>query len=177
MARAGGTFMLDAAARNEVVLNGAGGFIVLSRFFTSVTTPSWPMWSKAACAVAWSVKRSVLCLAVNRSPSCSSVTLTRFISLAANRLWQKFLSAGRVQSPTLALMVDREAEIKAFVSEDFWQVRVTLEHEGDRFTARHKTERFTDQAAAQAAFDHIGQDLSLIHISEPTRLGMISYAV
>ena len=84
--------------------------------------------------------------------------LTRFISLAANRLWQKFLSAGRVQSPTLALMVDREAEIKAFVSEDFWQVRVTLEHEGDRFTARHKTERFTDQDAAQAAFDHIGQD-------------------
>jgi DNA topoisomerase-1 len=84
--------------------------------------------------------------------------LTRFISLAANRLWQKFLSAGRVQSPTLAIVVDREAEIRAFVPEDFWQVRVTLDHEGDRFTARHKTERFTDRTEAQAAFDRIGAD-------------------
>lgn len=82
--------------------------------------------------------------------------LTRFISLAANRLWQKFLSAGRVQSPTLAIVVDREAEIRAFVPEDFWQVRVVLEHEGDQFTARHKTERFDNEAAARKAFDSIG---------------------
>lgn len=81
--------------------------------------------------------------------------LTRFISLASNRLWQRFLSAGRVQSPTLALMVDRENEIKAFVPEDYWQVRVTLEHGGDTFAARHKTDRFTSEAEANAAFDRI----------------------
>ncbi len=81
--------------------------------------------------------------------------LTRFISLAANRLWQKFLSAGRVQSPTLALIVNREKERSDFVSEDFWQVTVTLDHAGDQFTARHKTERFTEEQKARAAFDRV----------------------
>ncbi len=84
--------------------------------------------------------------------------LTRFISLATNRLWQKFLSAGRVQSPTLAIVVDREAEIRAFVPEDFWQVKVVLDHGGDRFTARHKTERFGEEAAARGAYDAIGAE-------------------
>ncbi|MHB8895365.1 MAG: DNA topoisomerase I [Candidatus Geothermincolia bacterium] len=84
--------------------------------------------------------------------------LTRFISLAANRLWQKFLSAGRVQSPTLALVVDREADIRAFIPEDFWQVKVVLEHGGEQFTARHKTERFTDEAEARGAFENIGPE-------------------
>ncbi len=84
--------------------------------------------------------------------------LTRFISLAANRLWQKFLSAGRVQSPTLALVVDREAEIRAFVPEDFWQVRVVLDRGGERFSARHKTERFTDESEARKAFESIGAE-------------------
>ena len=32
-------------------------------------------------------------------------------------------------------------------------------------------------AAGKLAIVHVGQTLSLIHISEPTRLGMISYAV
>lgn len=82
--------------------------------------------------------------------------LTRFISLAANRLWQRFLSVGRVQSPTLALIVDRDAEISAFVAEDYWQIRLACEHEGDTFTARHTTERFTEENAAREAFNGVG---------------------
>lgn len=35
------------------------------------------------------------------------------------------LSAGRVQTPTLALVVEREAEIKGFVPKDYWTVQVT----------------------------------------------------
>jgi DNA topoisomerase I len=84
--------------------------------------------------------------------------LTRFISLATTRLGQKFLSAGRVQSPTLALVVDREKEIKAFVPEDFWQIKVTCEHEGETFGARHKTERFGDEGEARAAFERLGEE-------------------
>ncbi len=84
--------------------------------------------------------------------------LTRFISLATTRLGQKFLSAGRVQSPTLAILVDREKEIKAFVPEDFWQVRVTCQSGGETFTARHTTERFSDEAAAKAAFERLGDE-------------------
>ena len=37
--------------------------------------------------------------------------LTRFISLTSYQVKEKFLSVGRVQSPTLALIVDREQEI------------------------------------------------------------------
>ncbi len=34
------------------------------------------------------------------------------------------LSAGRVQTPTLALLVEREQEIKSFVPKDFWTVQI-----------------------------------------------------
>lgn len=36
------------------------------------------------------------------------------------------LSAGRVQTPTLALMVEREQEIRRFVPKDFWGVRLKV---------------------------------------------------
>ena len=45
-------------------------------------------------------------------------------------LWDKVkrgLSAGRVQSVALRLIVDREREIKAFVKTEYWSVDVTLE--------------------------------------------------
>ncbi|MBU4391702.1 MAG: DNA topoisomerase I [Actinobacteria bacterium] len=84
--------------------------------------------------------------------------LTRFISLATKRGGKKFLSAGRVQSPTLTLLVNREQEIKAFVPEDFWVVSAVCERDGDRFTARHKTERFTREEDARSAFDHIAEE-------------------
>ncbi len=45
--------------------------------------------------------------------------LTRFVSIASKQLGRDFLSVGRVQSPTLALIVDREREIENFVPQDF----------------------------------------------------------
>lgn len=36
--------------------------------------------------------------------------------------WDELLSVGRVQTPTLALLVKREREITAFVPEDYWEV-------------------------------------------------------
>ena len=53
-------------------------------------------------------------------------TLTRFVSLATSRLGNQFLSVGRVQSPTLALIVEREKERRAFVPEPYWVVTVDL---------------------------------------------------
>ncbi|MDR3210222.1 MAG: DNA topoisomerase I, partial [Oscillospiraceae bacterium] len=61
-------------------------------------------------------------------------------------LWKKIkrgLSAGRVQSATLRLVADREAEIRAFVAEEYWLVdaRLSLPGTNSRFTARfHGTE-------------------------------------
>ncbi len=44
---------------------------------------------------------------------------------------QKGLSAGRVQSSTLKLVVDREREIKAFVPEEFWTIDALFEKDID----------------------------------------------
>ena len=55
-------------------------------------------------------------------------------------LWRKVktgLSAGRVQSVATRMVVDREEEIKAFVSEEYWLLDANLScAEGGSFTAR-----------------------------------------
>ncbi len=72
-------------------------------------------------------------------------TLTRFISLASTRLGNQFLSVGRVQSPTLTLVVDRERERQAFVSQTYWQLSGLFDADGEHFTASHKSEKFWDK--------------------------------
>ena len=50
-------------------------------------------------------------------------------------LWRKVrgrLSAGRVQSVALRLIVDREREIQAFVPEEFWTIKAELRGEGSK---------------------------------------------
>ncbi len=54
-------------------------------------------------------------------------------------LWRKLpgaKSAGRVQSVTLRLIVDREREIEAFRPVEYWSVTARLEHRGTGFPAR-----------------------------------------
>lgn len=55
-------------------------------------------------------------------------------------LWRKVgrgLSAGRVQSITLKIIVDREKEIEAFVAKEYWTLEVDLKKEGEPvFVAR-----------------------------------------
>ncbi|HZK49464.1 MAG TPA: DNA topoisomerase I [Thermoleophilia bacterium] len=82
-------------------------------------------------------------------------TLTRFVSLATYRLGNQFLSVGRVQTPTLALVVAREKERRAFVPEPYWVLTADLAADAQRFTATHKVERFLDQHAAEAAYEKL----------------------
>ncbi|MHB0979640.1 MAG: DNA topoisomerase I [Thermoleophilia bacterium] len=82
-------------------------------------------------------------------------TLTRFVSLATSRLGNQFLSVGRVQSPTLALAVEREMERRAFVPVPYWVVTADLAAGDQSFSATHKEERFLDEALARAAFDRL----------------------
>lgn len=49
-------------------------------------------------------------------------SLTRFISIAARRGGANILSVGRVQSPTLAMIADREKEIESFVPQKYWML-------------------------------------------------------
>lgn len=63
--------------------------------------------------------------------------ITRFLSLSSGQVGRDFLSAGRVQSPTLALIVDREREIESFVPEPYWKIVAQVEKEGAKFEAEH----------------------------------------
>lgn len=76
-------------------------------------------------------------------------------------LWRKVrsgLSAGRVQSAALKMVVDREREILAFVAREYWSLEAELGTAGgERFGARHpvgERQRFTlanEELAAHAA--------------------------
>jgi DNA topoisomerase-1 len=68
-------------------------------------------------------------------------SLTRFMSLASGQLGSDFLSVGRVQTPTLALIVSREKEILEFVPTPYWLVTADLK-KGEGFSAAHKHGRF-----------------------------------
>ena len=54
-------------------------------------------------------------------------------------LWRKVqagLSAGRVQSPALRMIVDREEEIEAFKNHEYWSIEAEVAHPSQGFTAR-----------------------------------------
>ena len=54
-------------------------------------------------------------------------------------LWKKIkwgLSAGRVQSVAVRLLVERERERRAFQSGDYWDLKATLEHDKDLFESK-----------------------------------------
>ncbi|MGB2728351.1 MAG: DNA topoisomerase I [Halobacteriota archaeon] len=76
-------------------------------------------------------------------------SLTRFVSLSANRLGDDFFSVGRVQSPTLALLVEKEKEIAKFVSRKFWELHAKLKTEkGDIFDVTHEKHKFWEKEEA-----------------------------
>jgi DNA topoisomerase I len=75
--------------------------------------------------------------------------LTRYLSLTAGQRGSGFLSAGRVQTPTLALLVTRDQEIKEFVPEPFWTLEATGVADGEEFRLQHEHGIFTDSAEAK----------------------------
>ncbi len=81
-------------------------------------------------------------------------TLTRFISLATGQRGKDYLSVGRVQSPTLALIVDREKEILGFVPEPFWELVARFE-KGIEFEARHTKGRFWEKKEATDTLEKV----------------------
>lgn len=54
-------------------------------------------------------------------------------------LWKKIrygLSAGRVQSPALRMIVEREEDIEKFVTQEYWDLEAALEAEKKAFTSK-----------------------------------------
>ncbi|AKB31979.1 DNA topoisomerase I [Methanosarcina siciliae HI350] len=96
--------------------------------------------------------------------------LTRYISLAAGRLGKMFLSVGRVQSPTLSLIVDREKERNIFVPTPYWEIHVELETKSsETFSAQHSTRRFLDKKEASEVFNKLGKKAELKEMEKGTK--------
>jgi len=88
--------------------------------------------------------------------------LTRFLSLSARQLGDDFISVGRVQSPTLKLIVDREREIEAFDPDDYWEIVTELAKNGSGFEAQYfydddgsEAERIWEESEAESAFQRL----------------------
>ena len=81
-------------------------------------------------------------------------------------LWKKIrrgLSAGRVQSPALRMIVERELEIESFISREYWTIEADVKTHEKPFTAKltqfdnEKLEQFSVDNGEQA--EHIQQTL------------------
>jgi DNA topoisomerase I len=78
-------------------------------------------------------------------------TLTRAVSIATRRFGSNFLSVGRVQSPTLGLIVEREMERRAHVAEPFWELLARFQHPDGAFEAHHAVDKFWERSEVDAA--------------------------
>lgn len=86
-----------------------------------------------------------------------------FTLLGQQSGYQGVLPVGRVQTPTLRLVVDRDRSIAHFVPVPFWAIDVQLEHAGSVFNAQWRApedacddqSRCLNQGLAQQAADQI----------------------
>ena len=99
-------------------------------------------------------------------------------------LWKKIspgLSAGRVQTPALRMICEREDEIEAFKPEEYWTIESQLKHSDSQFKGRltefdgNKVEQFsftnetTAFAAKKALTDTFGQTIPVYNIERKQR--------
>ncbi len=104
--------------------------------------------------------------------------LDRIIGFKLSSLLQRKIksrSAGRVQSVTLKLIVDREQEIRAFTPEEYWTVSAEL-HLGDKVVSIEldsidgKTAKISDEKAASSVIGRMPKTLKLIDIKKTLKI-------
>ena len=66
------------------------------------------------------------------------------------------LSAGRVQTPTLAMIVAREQEIKNFLPKDFYNIKAAFPGFSATWTGKNGITRLSNKADADAILERIG---------------------
>ena len=98
--------------------------------------------------------------------------LTRLISMASGRLGRDFLSVGRVQSPTLAMIVKREHEIESFVPETYWKIYAHLKKKR-KFRAEHEAGMIKDEAQKDAIMKKVdgAEKAKVLSYTEKERKG------
>ncbi len=96
--------------------------------------------------------------------------LTRFLSKASGQYGKDYLSVGRVQSPTLAIVVDRDLEIEEFDPEPYWVIDAILEKEFE-FSASYEENRIWEKEKADEIYKKVenAEKASTISFNERTK--------
>ena len=99
--------------------------------------------------------------------------LTRYLTLVKFAGYGNVRSSGRVQTPTLALIVARERERLAFVPEDYWVIKGDFSRKDLEFSANHATARFKVESEADEVMEHVAGATSarVAAIEEATQAG------
>lgn len=83
------------------------------------------------------------------------INLTRALTLALKTVNKGFtiLSTGRVQGPTLELLMERELEIRKFKPTPFWQLELHIKIDGKDFIATYEKENIWNEENAEKIFN------------------------
>tara|TARA_X000000950_G_C13898346_1_gene653835 strand:+ start:636 stop:2906 length:2271 start_codon:yes stop_codon:yes gene_type:complete len=90
-------------------------------------------------------------------------------------LWKKIrrgLSAGRVQSPALKMIVERENEIRDFVSQEYW--KISTEHEKDQISFVAKLIHFNNEKVENLSIKDESQANDMVAAIEAASQGSLT---
>jgi len=97
-------------------------------------------------------------LARSRADWLIGMNLSRLFTILGRQAgYSGVLSVGRVQTPTLKLVVDRDREIARFVSVPYWTIDAVLSHAGQSFTAGWMPPGDTTDAAGRCLQQPVAQ--------------------
>ncbi|MHA1911266.1 MAG: DNA topoisomerase I [Candidatus Kariarchaeaceae archaeon] len=79
------------------------------------------------------------------------INVSRALSLSLKNItgWFYPLSAGRVQAPTLAFVVEREAGVRSFVPVPYWVIDAEMSYNGTNVTLKHTKRRIRIKSEAK----------------------------
>ena len=104
------------------------------------------------------------------------VNISRALTGAVRKAKYRYLqlSAGRVQTPTLSILVDREKIIQEFVPEPYWLIKALLDNKSEKedIVADHVEGKIFDKGRAEKIFESCqGADATInkVKITETTR--------
>ncbi|RMO93478.1 hypothetical protein ALQ32_200035 [Pseudomonas syringae pv. tagetis] len=119
-------------------------------------------------------------LARSRADWLIGMNFSRLFTLLGRQAgYTGVLSVGRVQTPTLRLVVDRDREISNFIPKPFWSVEVQLWTAGQSFLAKWVADEYVvdeegrclDQSAAAAALAALKNSQAATTVSVDTKRG------
>lgn len=97
-------------------------------------------------------------LARSRADWLVGMNLSRLFTLLGRQAgYDGVLSVGRVQTPTLRLVVDRDREIARFIPVPFWSIDLTLASNGQRFIAHWRAPDGSTDDTGRCLQQHVAQ--------------------